>query len=621
MPNFKVKAVYEYSSPHEDDLNFPAGQIITVTEEEGDDWYVGEYVDEGGNKKDGLFPRNFVERYEPEPPPRPNRASRHRPLEQPVAEPAPPTPEVEMPTQDAPGAYHEEAETPKPTPAPVEIPAAAHAQLSPTEPTSATSSRSQEIQQEAPEPPKAEAPKPEAPKPAAPSAPAAKKAPPPVAAKSSSFRDRIAAFNAPAAAPIAPFKPGGGPPSTFIKKPFVAPPPSRNAYVPPPTREQPPVKTYRREEDPEIAERQAQDQENAERAGLVSHGDAGANNAEEEQPKPTSLKERIALLQKQQAEQAQRAAALHKEKPKKPAKKKPEATEGTHHEEDGAALEQVASTESRDRGSMDHARPPRAAPPPRELLSDANDADQSGAGDTEDADATSVDDDEERTRHRAPPPRAPAAPSKEPDVGDEEGAEDGEEGEEEEEEEMDEETRRKLELRERMAKMSGGMGMPGMGMFGMPMGGMGGLPPKKKPAAKKSTADSEEYAMPQQRVPMFPGMPVRSPEPEDKQLSVEKDEEDQPRLSHGREPDEVPDVEDVAQPIERTPTGEHPPPIPNERTYSLSHNILHGRSQGPTKLDRFELSPTQTVSKTYVTYDGNSEYIMTVVVSSMLGRP
>ncbi len=34
--------------------------------------------------------------------------------------------------------------------------------------------------------------------------------------------------------------------------PFVAPPPSRNAYVPPP-KEAPQVKSYRRDEDPEIA--------------------------------------------------------------------------------------------------------------------------------------------------------------------------------------------------------------------------------------------------------------------------------------------------------------------------------------------------------------------------------
>ncbi|UKZ72047.1 uncharacterized protein TrAtP1_012984 [Trichoderma atroviride] len=66
---FRVKALYDYSSPHEDDLNFPAGQIIAVTDDEDADWYGGEYVDEAGAKKAGIFPRNFVEKFEPVAPP------------------------------------------------------------------------------------------------------------------------------------------------------------------------------------------------------------------------------------------------------------------------------------------------------------------------------------------------------------------------------------------------------------------------------------------------------------------------------------------------------------------------------------------------------------------------
>src|SRR5579871_1956053 len=71
---FKVKAVFEYSSPHDEDLNFPEGQIITVTEDDEEDWYTGEYVDASGVKKEGIFPRNFVEKFEPTAPPRPMRA-------------------------------------------------------------------------------------------------------------------------------------------------------------------------------------------------------------------------------------------------------------------------------------------------------------------------------------------------------------------------------------------------------------------------------------------------------------------------------------------------------------------------------------------------------------------
>jgi hypothetical protein len=153
---FKVKAVYDYSSPHEDDLNFKQGQVISVTEEEGDDWYVGEYLDDSGAKHDGLFPRNFVERFEPAPPPRPNRASRHKPLEQPAAQVAPPTPA--MPQQEPEPVQHEEPEVPKPQPPPVQVPPAPKPEstpMSPMSPPSATSARSAElplVSAEAPKP-------------------------------------------------------------------------------------------------------------------------------------------------------------------------------------------------------------------------------------------------------------------------------------------------------------------------------------------------------------------------------------------------------------------------------------------------------------------------------------
>jgi hypothetical protein len=634
---FKVKAVYDYSSPHDDDLNFRQHQVITVTEEEGDDWYVGEYLDDSGTKHDGLFPRNFVERYEPEPPPRPNRASRHKPLEQPAAQAAPPTPEIAY-QEPAPVQHQEpesepepqpepEPEVPKPQLPPVQVPAASKPEstpMSPLSPPSATSARSAEL------PPAAgEAAKP---------APASKKPPPPIAAKSNAFRDRIAAFNQPAASPIQPFKAAAAP-SNFIKKPFVAPPPSRNAYVPPP-KEAPRVKTYRREEDPEIAERQAQNLEAADRAGLVSHDAPNTNEGEEEDQPKISLKERIALLQKQQQEQAERAAAMHKEKPKRPpVKKRTESFDGHADDSEDPALEKVASVSSRQRESMDHARPPRGSHDirspdshqHRELVSE-NDADQSGADNTEDAEgtSTSVEDDEERSKHAHPPltTRAPAAPSQEPDMGheehaqqqeQEEGEEEEEEGEEEEEEEdeMDAEARRKLELRERMAKMSGGMGMPGM-FGGMPMGG---LPPKKKKTAEKKAEESEEASVPQQRVAMFPVpgmMSVRSPEQQDRQLSVEKEDEGSHPVTGFHAADEVPDMEDVTDhPVQRTPTGERPPPITSDSKFMIPRKPLECLAR-PT-LERYHLSSSELVTKTYVASDGSSEYVMTVSVSSMFG--
>ncbi|KAF1964282.1 hypothetical protein BU23DRAFT_547705 [Bimuria novae-zelandiae CBS 107.79] len=619
MPHFKVKAVYEYSSPHADDLHFSEGQIITVVEEEDVDWYVGEYVDDNGTKHEGLFPKNFVEKYEPVAPPRPNRASRVPPLEPPQAQAAPPTPEV--PQQEAVAPPQEEPEPPKPQPPPVQIPEQTNSQPSPLSPVSAHSTKSPETQQE---PPPALKPAPAEQVAAAPvkeTPPPAKKAPPPIAKKTDAFRDRLAMFNQGTAAPQ-PFKPSGAP-ANFIKKPFVAPPPSRNAYVPPP-REAPQVKSYRRDEDPEIAGRRAQDQENAERAGLSVQSQSGANEGEEEdQPKVLSLKERMALLQKQQQEQAERAAASHKEKQRRPpVKKRTESHEvRAADENEGPSLEKVATGESRERRSTDTSRPPRSSHgmkspdlhANRELHSDANDADQSGAGETEDAEgtSTSVEDDDERSRPKALS-RAHTAPSKESDVGDEP---DVEEEDEEEEDEVDAETRRKQELRERMARLGGGFNpmMPGMNPFGASMGGM--PPKKKKPSEKKSTEDSEHSPVLPQRVPMFPGMmPVKSPESENKQLHVEKEGAEAHPITDSHEPEEVPDIEDVTpRQMSRTSTAEQPPPVPSESKFLIPRKPIDTCCVHHT-LSALQLSSSETVSKSYIASDGHSEYVMTVSV-------
>jgi hypothetical protein len=574
---FKVKAVFEYTSPHDDDLHFPNGQIITVTEEEDDDWYVGEYVDASGMKQEGLFPKNFVEKYEPTAPPRPTKTR--------------PKKEAELPAEPSPKAYELEAEPePELQPEPVhELPATREPPPSAPKPqvaTSPPSSRATEIQ----------------PQPAKPTASSSKPEPPPVSDKPNDFRARIAAFNK-AAPPVAPFKPGGlssGGSNNFIKKPFVAPPPSKNAYVPV-AREPPPQRIYRREEDPEIAAREREDQELAEKAGLAPT----SNDAEEEdQPKPTSLKERIALLQKQQMEQASRhaEAAQKKEKPKRPAAKKRTESHGHAEEEgDGAPLERNNTGESGAKPSMDSVREEGEGPRkrkssrgavttpginPRKSFGDGNEADMSGAGDTteepEDM-STGRDDSDEKPRSRPPtiPIRSAAPPSREPDVGEEEGALEeeepqGEEDEEEEEEDdIDPEVRRKEELRARMAKMSGGMGMHGMfgPPGGMPMPGLG-APPKKKKSTTSSDKRSGEYGAeevsPVSRVPPVP-MPglsrVRSPEELNKQLEVE---EDRTPISRSRPADELPDVEDVVSREKASPPGKRICPNANRFLPNLS---------------------------------------------------
>ena len=558
---FKVKAVYEYKSEEPDDLNFGNGQIITVTEEEDEDWYTGEYMNAAGEKTEGIFPRNFVEKYEPAIPSRPVRAPKRAPApessepvpEPPAPQPVPPPDELAEPAQHEEKEPEREPEPPKvepeaPPPAPKPQPAVAAAPVA--APTSASP------------------------------APAAK-APPPVAEKpnSSSFKDRIAAFNKPAAAPVTPFKPGGGGPSTgFIKKPFVAPPPSRNAYVPPP-REPPVQKAYRREEDPSANE--------PEPGESVEPPAPHVEPEAEDQPKPQSLKERIALLQKQQLEAAQRNAEK-KEKPKRPPKKRVDTSDSVEQvPPDQPTLARPDSNETLGRpsgelpeGDRQMAGPPRrttglstSQDPSRELVSDTNDADDSGAADDEDIQDVSTE--EERPKSKGTDiPIPAAAPRKSQEI--ERGAEGGDEEEEEDEdEEEDPEVRRRRELRERMAKMSGGVGM--MGMFGPPGVGPGaGRKPKPSSEASRQTSQTHAQDEPQERaapirIMALPGMSPSVPQRQGESMALPDSDEDETARPTPQASATVAEPEDyVSQPPPRRSTDRAAPPVPQGNLFMTS---------------------------------------------------
>ena len=569
-PPFRVKAVYDYSSPHDDDLSFPIGQIINVTDEEDADWYYGEYLDSVGGKHEGLFPRNFVKIYEPETPPRPSRASRSKKDMEPAA------------VVDDAGAMPENDEAGTIIPQTNTLPSSASTveqsgQAKVEEQSSLNPDPKSPMIASAPPPTKAAS----KPAPAAPPKPT--DSADPEKTTGGSFRDRIAAFNKPKAPPVAPIKPSGlgiSGDSGFVKKPFVALPPSKNAYVAP-IREPPPQKAYRREEDPEVVAQTSNDAETEEHPNLPAP--TASAEIDEDQPKPTSLKDRIALLQKQQMEQAARHAegAQKKEKLKRPPKKQVESHEVVGDLEvntEGEALERLDSAETLGKHSIDTAHDdvqPRVisttrprepnelalvsspAGAPKDILSDGNDADQSGAGDTEEDVSTGRDDSDEKPRGQAPSisQRAAQAHPQETAVGNEE--EDVEEDEDEEEEDVDPEYKRKMELRERMAKMSGGMGMAGM--FGPP----GGVPQtaskKQKPApggtSERKASGSRGSGMtdsPVSRAPPVPMIPMPgmqkfgSPEEEPNPLEVGKEAQVPPRsITQGRKPGDVPEVENV----------------------------------------------------------------------------
>ncbi|KAK0795309.1 hypothetical protein LTS02_014190 [Friedmanniomyces endolithicus] len=559
-PPFKVKAVYEYASEHDDDLKFPIGQVINVTELEGDDWYVGEYTDGNGAKQEGMFPSNFVEKYEPAVPTRPTRAARPKSV---IQSPAPPPQAAAQEEVQRDGTR--EVEEAKPTPAafkpqfpPVEEPAANRGEEVVRLPLGRQPSIARADPAPAPKPTPAE-PVQEASTPA--------KGPPPIAPKSNAFKDRIAAFNRAEASPIAPTQPGvrGAAKNEYIKKPFVAPPPSRNAYIPPAQKVEPVHKPYIREEDPEIKQTQEDDHAAAEAAGLTGEPAAMAEGGDEEedQPKPMSLKERMAMLQREQEAQRSRHAepTVQKRERKPPAKKISESSERERAVHDGGDEEPEPESLPAQRQSVDvnrehprvpstqrrPAEPPMShmpAPPEHEILSGGEEADQSGAGETTEDDAGTIGpDDHDRERHE-PLPREPVSSARELDAGV------GEDPAEEPEEEMDEEEARKQRLRERMARLAGGQ--QGGGPFN-PFG----MPPAAAPARKrtkdKEVAQDDTVPLPQQqRMPgmiAIPGMggaqppPLRSqsPEPatptrrnETEPIRNAEDEEDEPGLPPAR---------------------------------------------------------------------------------------
>ncbi|KAK3994841.1 hypothetical protein QBC44DRAFT_34879 [Cladorrhinum sp. PSN332] len=573
---FKVKALYEYNSGHDDDLAFEIGQIITITDEEDADWYGGEYIDEAGNKQEGIFPRNFVEKFEPAAPPRPTRPRSKKGPEQAAPETSsaqpPPIPAPDSPKQTAPEPEPVRAPSPDQTvSAPPPAPEAAPEPPVP-KPVQPVQAPAPAVAPAPPVPQPVEAPaakSPPAPKPA----PVASKpsGPPPVAEKPSgnSFKDRIAAFNKASAAPVTPFKPSGlsaGGGSTFIKKPFVAPPPSRNAYIPP-VNQAPVAKIYRRDEDPDVKEQEAEVLENAGKAGLVPSSSTNEGEEADDQPKPLSLKERLALLQKQQMETAARhaEAAAKKEKPKKPPVRKRLDSHDAAAEGEAVAppLERRDTEDAHGRSSLDESHPPRVPHPNRRRSSkgvepnDGNEADLSGAGETTEGqeDLTEKEEDN-KVKH--------VATAQKQEEDNEEA--DEEEDEEEEEEDIDPEVRRKEELRARMAKMSGGMGMPGMGIPGLFGAPAPILPKKKKAAPERRSEDHEEPSSPTARAPPvpMPGIPLPGlsrppPPPEPKRSETVEEEEEEQDEDALKTPHQ-----EVARP--HTPKEQAvPPPVPGGR--------------------------------------------------------
>ncbi|KAK9319121.1 hypothetical protein V1517DRAFT_333612 [Lipomyces orientalis] len=511
IPPFKVKAIYEYISDHPDDLSFPVTQIITVTAEEDEEWYSGRYFDNTGALREGMFPRNFVEIVvEDESPSIPSHPSRPRQSQAPAAGPIQPAAAVPTPAAIT---DPEPEEQDQPVPEPVILSAPAQTKSAPVlasrvagVATAPVSTQSESVSQE-------------------PVAPAAK----------SSFRDRIAAFNVASATPVAPqAKPAI---QSFVKKPFVAPAPS--AYIPPAPQAAPKTSTtsYEQSTSPRASiddNRVYSEESHTSHEPIITGG--------------TSLKDRIALLQQMQLEQQAAKAAKAAKKKKVHTKHPSQQFEDLPVESTAAGAEAAELSDDSARKSVEHRRMDEelelsptsevpqqvpevptiidAYPDTEEPLVIRNaDLSEDTAGEQSDVE----DNIEASTPRGIPQMPIPDAEVQSAEEADDEQLPEAEmnEADEDEEEEIDPEVARRIAIRERMAKMSGGMGMPFAipGVMGMPMGGFPKSTTKKAPEPPKGDND-EEYSQPRP----ISILPVAVPLPTSQEVHQDDDEREEEDL-------------------------------------------------------------------------------------------
>ncbi|CAG83159.1 YALI0B14971p [Yarrowia lipolytica CLIB122] len=597
---FTVKALFEYTSDHPDDLVFQPGQVITVTAVEDEEWYSGKYSDNGVEKV-GLFPQNFVEAYTPPAPARPaGRPKRESVILEPKRE-----------SVIDPDEFHDSKEDVEPVkPAEHSIgvsntPAAASAAAEPASesvrqatnaipPRNANNDDDDDDDDDDWDTPRgmparaatmdSHEPKPlsktstfdhhqpskETPKESQPNADieqkelpkgksktafldeANKAAAEPVASgaptpkpKSNAFRDRIAAFNNQAAEAPKPAAPAPKPRKFEIGQ--------TSSYVPPLPSNQvhPSVEAARynaRSEERKTADAAA-DQPQAHsppQQQKETYGDSSSDEeAKEEEPEAVaeaeapgvSLRDRIRLLQEQQAAEAARAEAAAAAKKERKARKEQQTKESpsVQPQTTGGTLERVATGESMRslekplsrRQSMDRRDSLDRRDSvggevgrPLSMLSHEADVDE-GVEEDDDEDAAT-----ERTRAHpggvpagaapammgAPAPAMMGAPAPGGHAAGEEDDDDDDD-----DSDSDDEEARRIALRERMAKLSGG-GHLGMGMMGGPPGGAFAFPGQAFPQKKEKKEKKKKEVHPDEGdeaapVASAPTVPAETAEP------------------------------------------------------------------------------------------------------------
>ncbi|GMM35155.1 Bbc1 protein [Saccharomycopsis crataegensis] len=442
---FKVRALYDYSSEYDDDLNFVAETVITVTNIEDEEWYSGKFTDPTtGKELSGIFPINFVETI-------------NEPMV-PSARPHPKKPEIaaedevsnEQPNQD-----EEQEVNPEPI---ATTPETIHNDIQAvTQPSKSKSDNA--------------------------------------------FFNKIAAFNTANSAPMLPMmKPKE---ESHANKPYFGGP---SSYVPPGFGSKKSSNTF----SPSTNAHQEASE------STVSGQDA---IPEENTPK-MSLRERIAMLQKTQQEEANRELASSKKKSekKKKAVHQPPVSAGSlvdtpisESEPGSAAISRkstVGESLTEDQVAVYGGESIEEQSVQENIESKEDEITQGEEGENEEKNKEAQEEGDENNKKE----------EEKEDIDEEDDEE------EEEEEEEDEEEARRRQLRERMAKLSGGagmFGMMGMSPFGVPSSTKKKTKPKTetKKEIEKQLEEQEQEDLPR-AVPILPiigsgaSAPVPIPESE-----------------------------------------------------------------------------------------------------------
>ncbi|CEP21018.1 unnamed protein product [Cyberlindnera jadinii] len=447
---FLTKALYAYKSDYEDDLNFEAGQLVKVTGIEDDEWFSGEYTDDNGQVRQGMFPKNFV----------------GEPIEETTSKSPAASSALEVEADQ-----ENEEEEPEEKAAPQQGLAA----------VSRGESESVHHTEES-EPKK--------------------------------LQSKATTFSSDSGIPLPTAKIAE---QTYAKKSYqgvpssYVPPPlnkketrtftsdlHHSSYVPPPLGlNKPKTETFDVPAPPPVVSSQ--------------------DEPEEEQGPKLSLKERIALLQKQQAEEAERQAAALRKKAER-------AEESKKSELARKASIASATSEVRSLGSgVSHARAIEAEDVDSDEFHEAQEdfeEDERELSTEGVSHVAEINPAQEITD--AQPVSITGGEREQEEEEEEEEAKDEEE--EEEEEEEDSEEARRAALRDRMARLAGAGGMYGAGFN--PFGGVPSGPRKSVTHSKKVKEEKEEtYDMPA-AIPIMPFATGSAPQlPEALQKSSEKDVE------------------------------------------------------------------------------------------------